>query len=39
MEDTDGSLLVGTEGRGAYRLNRNNGSVVKLDLGRALIPL
>ena len=33
MEDADGSLLVGTEGQGAYRLDRRDGSAVRLDLG------
>ena len=33
MEEADGSLLVGTEGQGTYRLNRRDGSAIKLDLG------
>lgn len=33
MEDGDGNLLAGTEGRGAFRLNRENASAVRLDLG------
>ncbi|MFH2113072.1 MAG: two-component regulator propeller domain-containing protein [Spirochaetota bacterium] len=33
MEDSDGSLLIGTEGRGAYRLVQGAERAARLDLG------